>query len=65
MFADHLVLDIFTDLTRLIIPIAFYLLGTIVVLIQAFVFTVLSMVYVSLATAGHGDHDEEHAHADH
>jgi F-type H+-transporting ATPase subunit a len=65
MFADHLVLDIFTDLTRLIIPVAFYLLGTIVVLIQAFVFTVLSMVYVSLATAGHGDHDEEHAHADH
>ncbi len=62
MFADHLVLDIFTDLTRLIIPIVFYLLGTIVVLIQAFVFTVLSMVYVSLATAGHGDHDEEHAH---
>ena len=62
MFADHLVLDIFTDLTRLIVPIAFYLLGSIVVVIQAFVFTVLSMVYVSLATAGHGDHDEEHAH---
>lgn len=62
MFADHLVLDIFTDLTKLIVPIAFYLLGTIVVVIQAFVFTVLSMVYVSLATAGHGDHDEEHAH---
>jgi F-type H+-transporting ATPase subunit a len=65
MFADHLVLDIFTDLTKLIVPIAFYLLGTIVVLIQAFVFTVLSMVYVSLATAGHGDHDEEHAHGHH
>ena len=65
MFADHLVLDIFTDLTKLIVPIVFYLLGTIVVLIQAFVFTVLSMVYVSLATAGHGDHDEEHAHAHH
>jgi F-type H+-transporting ATPase subunit a len=62
MFADHLVLDIFTDLTRLIVPIAFYLLGSIVVLIQAFVFTVLSMVYVALATAGHGDHDDEHAH---
>jgi F-type H+-transporting ATPase subunit a len=62
MFADHLVLDIFTDLTKLIVPIAFYLLGSIVVLIQAFVFTVLSMVYVSLATAGHGDHDEGHAH---
>jgi F-type H+-transporting ATPase subunit a len=64
MFADHLVLDIFTDLTRLIIPIAFYLLGIIVVLIQAFVFTVLSMVYVALALGGH-DHAEEHAHAQH
>jgi F-type H+-transporting ATPase subunit a len=61
MFADHLVLDIFTDLTRLVIPVAFYLLGIIVVIIQAFVFTVLSMVYVALATAGH-EHAEEHAH---
>ena len=63
MFADHLVLDIFTDLTRLVIPTVFYFLGIIVCVIQAFVFTVLSMVYVSLATAGHGDHgDEAHAH---
>ena len=62
MFADHLVLDIFTDLTKLIVPIAFYLLGSIVVLIQAFVFTVLSMVYVSLATAGHDAHDEANGH---
>ena len=29
MFADHLVLDIFTDLTRLIIPVVFYMLGSI------------------------------------
>ena len=65
MFADHQVLDIFTELAKLIIPIVFYMLGIIVVIIQAFVFTVLSMVYVSLATAGHGDHDEEHAHAHH
>lgn len=65
MFADHAVLDIFTELAKLIIPIVFYMLGAIVVTIQAFVFTVLSMVYVSLATAGHGDHDEEHAHAHH
>lgn len=63
MFADHLVLDIFTDLTKAIVPIVFYFLGIIVCIIQAFVFTVLSMVYVSLATAGHDDHgDEAHAH---
>lgn len=63
MHADHVVLDQFTDLTKLVLPVVFYLLGTIVVLIQAFVFTVLSMVYVSMATAGHGDHDEAHEHA--
>ncbi len=64
MFADHLVLDIFTDLTKVIIPVVFYMLGTFVCVIQAFVFTLLSMVYVSLATASHG-HDEEHGHGGH
>lgn len=64
MFADHLVLDIFTDLTRLVVPIVFYFLGIIVCTIQAFVFTVLSMVYVALATSGHDDHHDE-AHAQH
>jgi len=62
MFADHLVLDIFTDLTRVIVPVLFYMLGTFVSVIQAFVFTLLSLVYVSLATGGHG---EEHEHAHH
>ena len=63
MFADHLVLDIFTDLTRLIVPVVFYMLGTFVSVIQAFVFTLLSLVYVALAVGGHDDHAEhEHAH---
>jgi F-type H+-transporting ATPase subunit a len=54
MFADHLVLGIFTDLTKAVIPIAFYTLGAFVCVLQAFVFTVLSMVYIALAV-GH-DH---------
>lgn len=62
MFADHLVLDIFTDLTRLIVPVVFYVLGTFVSVIQAFVFTLLSLVYVALAVGGHGD---DHAQAHH
>ena len=62
MFADHLVLDIFTDLTRLIVPVVFYMLGTFVSVIQAFVFTLLSIVYVALAVGGH-DEEHEHAHA--
>jgi F-type H+-transporting ATPase subunit a len=56
MFADHLVLDIFTDLTKLIIPVVFLALGAFVSLIQAFVFTLLSLVYVALAVSGHEEH---------
>jgi F-type H+-transporting ATPase subunit a len=56
MTGDHVVLEIFTDLTKVIIPVVFYMLGAFVSLVQAFVFTLLSMVYVSLAVAGHGDH---------
>lgn len=64
MFADHLVLGIFTDLTKLVIPVVFLMLGSFVSVIQAFVFTLLSLVYVSLATASHdhehGGHEGEH-----
>ena len=42
-------LGIFTDLTKLLIPVIFYLLGTFVSLVQALVFTLLTMVYVGLA----------------
>jgi F-type H+-transporting ATPase subunit a len=51
MFADHTVLSIFTGLTYLIVPLAFYALGSIVCIIQAIIFVVLSMSYVRLATA--------------
>ena len=49
MFADHLLLGIFTDLTKVAIPVVFYVLGTFVSLVQALVFTLLTMVYVGLA----------------
>jgi len=55
MTGDHVVLEIFTNLTKVVVPVAFYALGAFVSLIQAFVFTLLSLVYVSLAV-GHGDH---------
>jgi F-type H+-transporting ATPase subunit a len=54
MTGDHLVLEIFTSLTYLVVPVAFYFLGAFVSLIQAFVFTLLTVIYVSLAV-GHGD----------
>ena len=51
MFADHLVLGIFTDLTKVLIPVAFYVLGAFVCLVQAFVFTILSTIYIASAVA--------------
>lgn len=47
--ADHTVLSVFHDLTPLGIPVAFYMMGLIVSLIQAFVFALLTLVYVMLA----------------
>jgi len=39
-------------------------MGTLVSIIQAFVFTLLSMIYVALAIS-HGGHDEEHGQESH
>ena len=63
MTGDHLVLEIFTDLTKMFIPVIFYFLGAFVSLIQAFVFTLLSTMYVSLAM-GHGHDEHDHGHDD-
>lgn len=49
--ADHAVLGVFNSLAPYIVPIPFMVLGLFVCLMQAFVFTLLSMVYISMATA--------------
>jgi F-type H+-transporting ATPase subunit a len=51
MFADHTVLGIFTGLTYLIAPLAFYALGAIVCVVQALIFMILSLSYVRLASS--------------
>ncbi len=51
MFADHTVLSVFTGLTKLVIPLAFYALGALVCVIQAVVFVTLSMSYVRMAAS--------------
>lgn len=53
MTGDHTVLAVFLGLVKypILYPIPFYLLGLVVCFIQAFVFTLLSMVYVALALA--------------
>lgn len=62
MMGDHAVVGAFVDLTKVVVPVAFYMLGTLVSVIQAFVFTLLSMIYVALAISGH---DEDHGHEGH
>lgn len=49
MFGDHLVLEIFSDLTKVVIPVLFYILGALVSVIQASVFTILTIIYVAMA----------------
>jgi F-type H+-transporting ATPase subunit a len=49
MMGDHKVLGAFLDLAPYVVPTLFYGLGLFVCLMQAFVFTMLSMVYVSFA----------------
>ena len=60
--ADHIVLSEFTHLLSFDLPFptfiasVFYVLGTFVSFMQAFVFTTLTMVYILLAT----QHEEDH-----
>lgn len=49
MVGDHTVLSIFLDLVPFAIPVIFYFLGLFVCTMQAFIFTILSMVYISVA----------------
>jgi F-type H+-transporting ATPase subunit a len=49
MFADHKVVEMFTNLTKVGVPVIFYLLGSFVSVVQAFVFTMLTAIYIALA----------------
>jgi F-type H+-transporting ATPase subunit a len=53
MFADHQILAIFTRYTYLVIPLALYALGSLVCVVQAQIFTILSITYVRMASAAH------------
>lgn len=59
MFGDHMVFAIMSDLIPypLVYPVIFLGLGLLVCVIQAFVFALLTSVYISLSLP-HGHHDE-------
>jgi len=52
---DHMVLGIFTNLLHYVIPALFVGLGLFVSFLQAFIFTVLSAIYIALATSHEAD----------
>jgi F-type H+-transporting ATPase subunit a len=56
MFGDHQVLSIMSGLFPVVIPVIFLGLGMFVSVIQAFVFTLLSTIYIALAVEHHDDH---------
>jgi F-type H+-transporting ATPase subunit a len=56
MSVDHLILSIFMGFLTVILPIPVMILGCIVVLVQTLVFTLLTCIYIGLAT----EHEEHH-----
>ncbi len=57
MSVDHMILGIFASLVALLVPVPLMLLGCLVIVIQTLVFTLLTTIYISLAT----EHEHEHA----
>ena len=57
IYGDHVILNVFSELAPwgLLIPVIFLFLGLVISLIQAYVFTSLTIVYINLAIA-EGDH---------
>ncbi len=51
MFAGEQVTNVFLDLTKLVIPVVFMALHLFVAFVQAYVFTLLTTIYVSTATS--------------
>ncbi len=62
MDGDHLILGIFSDLVPYLVPIPFYAMGIFVSFLQAFVFTLLTMIYIGMATSHHDHGEHEHHH---
>jgi F-type H+-transporting ATPase subunit a len=50
MSVDHLILGIFLSLVAVLIPIPVMILGCLIILIQTLVFTLLTCIYIGLAT---------------
>jgi F-type H+-transporting ATPase subunit a len=59
MAVDHLLAAIFIGMFAILLPVPVMFLGVIVILVQTLVFTLLSSIYIALAT----EHEHEHGEA--
>lgn len=64
VFAGEILIGVMMSLVSFVMPIPFIFLEILVGVIQATVFAMLVLVYLTVATSAHGDHEEEH-HDDH
>jgi F-type H+-transporting ATPase subunit a len=55
MSVDHLLLGIFLGMFALALPLPVMLLGCLIIVIQTLVFTLLTIIYIALATE-HAEH---------
>jgi F-type H+-transporting ATPase subunit a len=60
IFAGAVLLMVISFLIPVGAPLIFYLLEVLIGALQAFVFAMLTLVFSSVAMAGHGDHAGEH-----
>lgn len=62
VFAGEVLLSFMTAMVAYVVPVPFLLLEVFVGVIQAFIFSVLTLVYFTIAAQDHDhdDHDEEH-----
>ena len=51
IMGDHIVMGVFSSLVPYLLPVIFYGLGVFVAFLQAFVFCLMTMVYISLSTS--------------
>lgn len=61
VFAGEVLLVVMLAIAPILIPSVFYGLELFVGAIQAFVFSMLTLVFMNLATEAHGDHHQAHA----
>lgn len=58
IFAGEVLLTVIAAIVPFVVPLPFYALELFVALVQALVFTMLSLVFFTMATASHDEHEE-------